>query len=1299
MQEPEDKIDADIRTFQMLVDFNGDGQLDVMRVWQPQPGQPVDWCIATEDPVPVYRMRELTQGSRATTTVDYGFPASEATILPFRFWGLSKIEQQDLGTQRVGTKEHLLYDPAYDFASREFRGYAKVRVTDKDHTTALRHVDHSFKQDEWGFGKPWLVETRDVDPEESVLKKVETTYDPPQIFSGDGGDRAWVRPANDKVTLYYAGSNTTETETAYHYFPEADYNKLGLLWKRENKGYTDVADDGRLDVYEYYVRNDTSRLIVRTKRETRLAGSSPWQLAARTEYLYDDMCDTPGSPMTDGKLCGKSVVRGSGLEPANYRYYYDVYGRLTREDFPDGENTTYTYWEYLPEQSLTPYVKTATNALGHVTSYSDYHPLSGQAGIVCGPQYVYDPGDKCDELSYDKYGRVTERRLALENGLGSYSPYTVETLTYADGAAPAYVQSVIDPDPVSHSPTLPTRTERAYYDIFGGVVLEAKQLGIGATWAKSYFAYDALGKLEKVWVAWEEATSGYQLPTASADYEYEHDLLDRLTKVKREGVDWKIADYELKNVQVTDGEQKVTTYAMSAHGEIETKTQNDGSQNIVHSFLYDGAGRLTMAMSPNSAQYHYLYLKDGSLSQTWFMALGGINNYDRTPGGKLERLTRSNGSEVSYWYDPVGRVCRRSMEHQGACPAEEGRREEDYYHDWTSRTIGLLNAVEAPDHFKAYSYDARNRVTDVVLEDLQMQQALSYAKQYTATGEVRKIEYPSGRILEFDYDAAGRPTSFTDHYRLSGNASYRPDGQPLETNVSFLLQPLTVARDYQYDTKQRLQHLNTMVNPGATSWNVEYGYYNNDNLENYKDPASTLDYHWSYDGANRLTSSTGYQGGNISYIYHKNGALNSAAEAGTSWSYTYASSNKVKLTQMASYAATHNFTHDAAGQRCTMTGSGLNRSYEWTADGNLAQMSDSSQSFTTEYSYDHAGERWRRTDDKETIWYLDDIVERSTESGVLEYYPLPGARCAFKENNQGKCYLKDQLSSVMMVAGTGAVMNKSTYYPYGKRLQLQGTQFSTFGFNDKREEKKGDLVYYGARYYDPFVRQFTSVDPLREVGAEDVLEGNSLQPYVYAAANPTTFTDNGGLRISVPRFFGKPGEPPSQADAWIATLSVATFGVGGVVVVAGEGAAAAGTAVVTAGAAALEVVDKLPLWAKIVIEIKLGRVINDLVFRSVPGNTTEGKSGQQDQGEGPSNKGQEKGPGQGKQVPPDPPAREKGMRWRAGDDAQQQLADVERAQRAYRKGKGNTRIDSTAKSKDRFNKYLRDIRKKDDVEK
>jgi RHS repeat-associated protein len=226
---------------------------------------------------------------------------------------------------------------------------------------------------------------------------------------------------------------------------------------------------------------------------------------------------------------------------------------------------------------------------------------------------------------------------------------------------------------------------------------------------------------------------------------------------------------------------------------------------------------------------------------------------------------------------------------------------------------------------------------------------------------------------------------------------------------------------------------------------------------------------------------------------------------------------------------------------------------------------DGLNEFDTDYSYDYRGNRWKRVNNytdgfrgpitdkrrkpiKKTQinFYLDDVAEYSQvqspdgsdASGfVREYVLLPGMICSLPGPEEGECSFTDQMNvaAVFSASTDGVVNNKITYSPYGKAVLLRGYTGGTppFDFNAKRREPQGDLLYYGARYYDAASRQFVSIDPLRLQSVADVLTGhNTLQPYVYAASNPTTHSDPIGLQPSKHGTIEPAGPPvPSPTDS------------------------------------------------------------------------------------------------------------------------------------------------------------------------
>lgn len=90
---------------------------------------------------------------------------------------------------------------------------------------------------------------------------------------------------------------------------------------------------------------------------------------------------------------------------------------------------------------------------------------------------------------------------------------------------------------------------------------------------------------------------------------------------------------------------------------------------------------------------------------------------------------------------------------------------------------------------------------------------------------------------------------------------------------------------------------------------------------------------------------------------------------------------------------------------------------------------------------------------------------------------------------------------------SGQVVWRESYRPYGERLKLEPASVnSNIWFTGRHEDAHTELVYMGARYYDPKIGRFLSTDPVY------FLESNlhSFNRYAYANNNPSKFKDPDG---------------------------------------------------------------------------------------------------------------------------------------------------------------------------------------------
>ena len=100
--------------------------------------------------------------------------------------------------------------------------------------------------------------------------------------------------------------------------------------------------------------------------------------------------------------------------------------------------------------------------------------------------------------------------------------------------------------------------------------------------------------------------------------------------------------------------------------------------------------------------------------------------------------------------------------------------------------------------------------------------------------------------------------------------------------------------------------------------------------------------------------------------------------------------------------------------------------------------------------------------------------------------------------------------------GNVGVTASQLYVPYGGIRYLSGALPTDYGYTGQRRDASSGLDYYGARYYDPTVGQFTSADTVLQGGGLSIC---GLNRYAYVKDNPETLTDPSGNCPQKPQEF------------------------------------------------------------------------------------------------------------------------------------------------------------------------------------
>jgi RHS repeat-associated protein len=162
------------------------------------------------------------------------------------------------------------------------------------------------------------------------------------------------------------------------------------------------------------------------------------------------------------------------------------------------------------------------------------------------------------------------------------------------------------------------------------------------------------------------------------------------------------------------------------------------------------------------------------------------------------------------------------------------------------------------------------------------------------------------------------------------------------------------------------------------------------------------------------------------------------------------------------------------------------------------------------------------------VYSGDNVIAEYDSSQVLtsKHIYAGSERIASRNSNQLRFYLDDHLGSTrMMVDSAGNVSARYSYAPFGQEIESWvsvGTKYKFTGKEHDNEEINGtktNLYYFGARYYDPKIGRWISVDPRSE-------KYPSFSPYVYSLDNPVVLLDRDGREVI---YYYGPTNNPMQA--------------------------------------------------------------------------------------------------------------------------------------------------------------------------
>ncbi|MCB1045441.1 MAG: hypothetical protein KDC35_21035 [Acidobacteria bacterium] len=776
------------------------------------------------------------------------------------------------------------------------------------------------------------------------------------------------------------------------------------------------------------------------------------------------------------------ILRETDAAGTETTYTYDANGnqltRTTLRTNDQGQQVSLTWTtEYDANdraiRELDPYgneTRTEYDAVGQVTAQID----------ALGRR---------SEMTYDAFGRVV--RSSYPDGSVEVTTYDEDgnQLTATDRAGRMVSFSYDELNRLTAATAADGSITRTEYDVAGQV-----EASIDARGYRTEYGYDLAGRRTSVTDARFQTSSysydarGNQLSFTDAlghitSFEYD-DKSRRTRTVFHDGSDMSVA-YDALDRKVTETDQAgiATHFSYDGLGRLVQVTDAHGQ---LTQYAYDEQGNRTAQIDALGRTTSWSYDHLGrAVKRTLPLGMFETLSYDGV--GNLTAMTDFNGNTTHYGYDVLSRPIVKtyadaSQQQMGynelglRTHAQTADGTTFFFYDLSDRLIhqenpdgtwlvyeydeaGNRTAVETPNGLTTYSYDPLNRLEVVTAPD-----GTATTYDYDAVGNRQRVQMGNGTETFYVYDDLNRLT-YMEHKDGAGTvlASFTYTLGPAGNRLSVTDHTGRVV-DYTYDDLYRLTR-EEIADPTTGTSFFAYTYDAVANRLTKEDVNGVVTS--TYDDNDRILT----RGGD-SYSYDLNGNTLTALVAGVTTHYAYDYENRMVGADDGSKLVAYGYNAD--GIRTWSEVDGLRTHYLVDQNRDYAQvLEELDAGFVPSVTYVHG----------------DDLLSQFRD----------GTRYSYHYDGHG--------STIALTDHLETVTDTYTYDAWGELLASTGATPNNYLYTGEQYDPNVGFYYLRARYYNPSLGRFHTMDTWPGMQFEPV----SLHKYLYTHANPLNGIDPSGM--------------------------------------------------------------------------------------------------------------------------------------------------------------------------------------------